>query len=292
MRHQPKPNSTPEPYPHLACTVWVATEASKFTAVSNEASLWMAPDGYLSKLTLCPVPSESKKRGGRQSRPISSEQARPAAGHSSMGESSGQAGPGPDELPPAAREIQWHQVRGIKALERRFEITLKLVGSGRFITLRLLERADFERWLRAVRSWEDEILVRQARLFPPMADEKMRYQVQGTLARAVQGLLGTSSTRRHFFRLRWTADLNALVLSYTEEFPTETSAWRTVEWSERVRIHASSEELSCLTIVLKSSGALVHLRADAPADFVSWLANLQAWDAYSRLSHRGKSMEV
>lgn len=101
-------------------------------------------------------------------------------------------------------------------------------------------------------------------------------QVQGTLARAVQGLLGTSSTRRHFFRLRWTADLNALVLSYTEEFPTETSAWRTVEWSERVRIHASSEELSCLTIVLKSSGALVHLRADAPADFVSWLANLQA----------------
>lgn len=75
------------------------------------------------------------------------------------------------------------QVRGIKALERRFEITLKLVGSGRFITLRLLERAtvatlrharsakatsplfdcrraDFERWLRAVRSWEDEILVR------------------------------------------------------------------------------------------------------------------------------------
>ena len=100
--------------------------------------------------------------------------------------------------------------------------------------------------------------------------------MQGTLARAVQGLLGTSSTRRHFFRLRWTADLNALVLSYTEEFPTETSAWRTVEWSERVRIHASSEELSCLTIVLKSSGALVHLRADAPADFVSWLANLQA----------------
>lgn len=110
MRHQPKPNSTPEPYPHLACTVWVATEASKFTTVSNEASLWMAPDGYLSKLTLCPVPSESKERGVRQSRPISSEQARPAAGHSSMGESSGQAGPGPDELPPAVREIQWHQV--------------------------------------------------------------------------------------------------------------------------------------------------------------------------------------
>lgn len=143
---------------------------------------------------------------------------------------------------------------------------------------------------------------RQARLFPPMADEKMRYQALDHICTwfrreastpsppvlvltthrcrarslAVQGLLGTSSTRRHFFRLRWIADLNALVLSYTEEFPTETSAWRTVEWSERVRIHASSEELSCLTIVLKSSGALVHLRADAPADFVSWLANLQA----------------
>jgi len=163
----PTSNAVAEGAPVVRSVAFVSTESYRLLCKRLEAVLWHGEDMSTSRLQL---------RSGKAGGPTLAE-----------------------TVDQSVRQIMWHDVRCVKQTDQKFEITISLREAGKWLTFRVLKRAEYDEWCRALDHWMTAILYRRVQDVPPMVDEKMRYQMHGILTRSAARRSKAPRTR-HFYR--------------------------------------------------------------------------------------------